>query len=165
MSWRDRRRFLATAAAFAAAGCGFRPVHGDDPAATRLAGRVRVDGVPGRTGHYLTNRLRRRLGPPGEDADLALGIELRIEKRSVVLGAQDEILRYDIVLTADYELRRRGSPDLLVANSIEVVSSVDATASAYAAYTAERSRVRMAAGEAADRILRDLDLRLALHSG
>ncbi len=159
----SRRRLLATLAALTLpAGCGFSPVHGRNGGAQELNGRVRVQFARGRTGYYLVDTLRQRLGEPDSDADLTLGVNIEINTRDVVVGERDEILRYEVLLKADYELRRDGVEEPLAEGEVEVATSVDATGSPYAAYVAERNRIRAAAVEAASRVLRDIYLRLAL---
>ena len=162
MSLFDRRAALLTILGLTASGCGFAPIHGRMAREADLEGRVRVLSVPGRAGHFLVSGLRRRLGDPAQDHDYVLSTEVSTSSRVVVIGARDQSLRFEIKLVANYVLKERNSDQVAAANDIEVLTSVDATESAYAAYAAEKNRVQAAAEEAVDRILLDIYLHLAL---
>lgn len=163
MSWSDRRAVLGLAAGCLLASCGFRPLHGGG--APSLEGRVRVDDIPGRAGRQLARTLRQRLGEPGGTPEFALGVEVGTSTRAVVFGEQSEVLRYVLKVEAEYELRRSSTGEVVASNSIEVSTSVNTTESPYAAFASERDRTIIAATEAAERILRDIHLRLALLDG
>ena len=158
----DRRRALLAILAVAVPGCGFAPIHGRMARQPDLDGRVRVLSAPGRAGYFLVNGLRRRLGEPEEDPEYVLSVDISTSSRVVVIGERDESLRFEIRLVANYELKERETHRVAAANDIEVLTSVDTTESAYAAYAAEKNRVQAAAEEAVDRILRDIYLHLAL---
>lgn len=161
MWWSDRRGFLAAfGGGLLLSACGFRPLHGGGPSS--LEGRVQVKGVEGRAGRELVRELRRRLGQSGGDSDLALEVEVSTSTRAVVFGEGAEVLRYVLKVTADYELRRAATGEVLAANLIEVSTSVNTTESPFAAFASERDRTSIAASEAAARILRDIHLQLAL---
>ncbi len=162
MSSFDRRAILLAGLGLALSGCGFAPLHGSRARKPDLAGRVRVLDAPGRAGYFLVSGLRRRLGKPGGSAEFELSVDISTSSRVVVIGARDESLRFEIRLVAQYVLKERESDRVAAENDIEVLTSVDATESAYAAYVAETNRVQAAAEEAVDRILRDIYLQLAL---
>ncbi len=162
MSSFDRRNALLAMLALAVPGCGFAPIHGRTARQPDLHGRVQVLSAPGRAGFFLVTGLRRRLGKPTNDPEYVLSVDISTSSRVVVIGARDESLRFEIRLVADYELKERASERVAAANDIEVLTSVDTTESAYAAYAAEKDRIEAAADEAVDRILRDIYLQLAL---
>lgn len=144
------------------AGCGFRPLVSAD--ADALTNRVHVEPVAGRAGYYLVSTLEQRIGTPGPDAEWVLSVDVETETRVVVIGPREEILRYVVLLVADYKLRRAGTAEPIIEDSVEVATSVDATESPYAAFVAERDRIRAAAIEAAQRIVRDMYVQLELGS-
>ena len=157
--------FLSGLAGLALAGCGFAPLHGGSGTPADQVGRIRILPVPGRAGHFLTSVLLRRLGDPAEDYQFVLSTTISSSSRVVVIGDQEEQLRFQIRLTATYELKERDSSRVVAENDIEVLTSVDATESAYAAHVAEGNRVQSAAEQAAERILVDIYLHLALLDG
>lgn len=160
----DRRAFLSTVLALTVSGCGFAPIHGNVAPGHDLQGRVRVQSAPGRAGYFLVSGLRRRLGNPAEDYDYELSVDTMTTSRVVVIGARDERLRFEIRLVANYVLKERKDGSITAANDIEVLTSVDATESAYAAYAAEKNRIQDAAEAAVGRVLRDIYLHLALEN-
>ena len=162
MSLFDRRASLLAMLSLAVAGCGFAPVHGNMARMPDLGGRVRVLPAPGRAGYFLISGLRNRLGEPNQDPEFVLSVDISTSSRVVVIGARDQSLRFEIKLIADYVLRETESDRVAAANDIEVLTSVDATESAYAAYAAEKNRIQAAAEEAVDRIMRDIYLHLSL---
>ena len=162
MSSFDRRTSILVFLSLAVAGCGFAPVHGRMARTPDLEGRVRVLPAPGRAGYFLISGLRNRLGAPNEDPEFLLSVDISTSSRVVVIGARDQSLRFEIKLVADYVLREAKSDRVAATNDVEVLTSVDATESAYAAYAAEKNRIQAAAEEAVDRILRDIYLHLAL---
>lgn len=160
MWWSDRRGFFCLAAGGLLAGCGFRPLHGNGE--SPLEGRVRVEGSGGRAGRELLRALRRRLGWSNVESEFTLEVKVGTSTRAVVFGEQAEVLRYVLKVAADYELRRDDTGEIIASNVIEVTTSVNTTQSPYAAFASERDRTSIAASEAAERILRDILLTLAL---
>ena len=158
----DRRAALLAILGLAVPGCGFAPIHGRMAKDPDLEGRVRVLSAPGRAGHFLISGLRQRLGEPTADHEYVLSVEIATTSRVVVIGSRDQSLRFEIKLIANYVMKERESDRVAAANDIEVLTSVDATQSAYAAYAAEKNRIQAAAEEAVHRILRDIYLHLAL---
>ncbi len=158
----DRRAALAAVAGMAVAGCEFRPIHRGNRDRVELAGRVRVEEARGRAGFYLVRALRRRLGTPKPGPEFSLTVDVRTSSKDVVISTTTGIRRYVLLLTADYSLKNADSLESIAQNSIEVATSVNTTESPFATYASERAHVRTAAVDAADRILRDIYLRLAL---
>lgn len=150
----DRRRVTALLLATGLTGCGYQPVYRSGGQARALMGKVHVPDIRGRAGHYLVRTLRRRLGPPDPAAEMTLEVDLNLGARDIVVGPRNEILRYEIWLRAKYLLSRRTQSEPVAQGVVEVVTSVDATESPYAAYAAERNRTRAAATEAGKRIIR-----------
>lgn len=117
--------------------------------------------TPGRAGYYLNSRFRSRLGDGGKNAEYDLAVTLDTSSRVVVIGARDQQLRFEVRLIANYTLQDRQTEETVARNEVEVLTSVDATASAYAAYAAERDRIQHAAEDVVDMIIRDIQLQLA----
>jgi len=109
----------------------------------------------------LNSRFRSRLGDGGKNAEYNLAVTLDTSSRVVVIGARDQQLRFEVRLIANYTLQDRQTEETVARNEVEVLTSVDATASAYAAYAAERDRIQHAAEDVVDMIIRDIQLQLA----
>ena len=159
MWWCDRRRAaVALAAAALAAGCGFRPVHGDGGLAG-AAGGVRVAQPPGRIGYFFAEALRARLGPPGPSA-LALDADLSLDRRETVITVADDVTRYDVVGTARYRLRAEDG-DLAAEGAVSAVTGYNTLAAPYATRRAAEDAERRVAEALASRVFLELAAALA----
>lgn len=162
MSSYDRRTAGALILSATLAGCGFRPIHRESSVAEVLRGQVRVESHEGRAGFYLVRTLQQRLGLPEHPATWSLEVRVNTRSRNVVIGLQDEVVRYNIDMLVDYTLQRIETREIQAADRIQVTTAVNTTGSPFAAYVAERERIRIAAVDSADRVLRDIHLKLAL---
>lgn len=145
MSWSERRRFLALAAALAVSGgCGFTPVYapGGDAAAAR--GRLRIGDIDGLVGFTLRERLLSRLGAPASPTHV-LDVKVSIEKEGLAIAPDADITRFNLTGTASYSIRRIGESQPLLSDRVQSFAAYNSTASPYATRVSARdARARLA---------------------
>lgn len=168
MWWPDGRgpaAGLALAAALAAAGCGFAPLHGGGAAAEAALGRVRIAPIADRPGQALRNQLLLRINPRGQPADpeYVLKVELAETRRDLGLRVDAAATRVALAVRARYALTGTADGREVARGAVEAAGGYDVLDSAFATLKAEsdtRSRaLRVLADEIAAR------LALALRAG
>ena len=135
------------------------PLYGSDIALR--TGDVRVGSIPGRSGHYLQTALQDILGAPTSTAGLRLEVDSTTRIRNILVGTNDEVLRYELTLEAVYIMKKDTEQASQAEGIVSVVTAYDAAVSPYASYAARRDRTRTAAIEAARLIVSDIYLQLA----
>src|SRR5262249_46468762 len=168
MSWSRRRLSFGLGAALALAGCGYHPLYGErsgpgnTPVTSELAA-IQVEGIQDRIGQQMYTMLRERLNPYGKpDAPrYVLSIKLT-EKRTNFFFEKDETAtRANLMLKADYVLKRAGTDEIITKGLSRSVSSYDILGSKFASVVSEEdARVR-----SAQAISDDIRTRLALALG
>jgi LPS-assembly lipoprotein len=163
----NRRGFLAGLAALgltaALAGCGFRPLYGDHSVgntATDLS-QVRVVPIADRTGQMLYNRLRDRLNPHGKPTEPLYTLEIKVVERSedLLLEPNETASRTDLMLTANFKLRKIDGGATVLTGSSRSSISYDIQTSQYATIVSEQDVRQRATKQLSD----DISTRLALY--
>jgi LPS-assembly lipoprotein len=122
---RKGRAPAALAAALMLAGCGFHPLYAQRGSAPRINERledVAVDIIPNRQGQILRNELLDRVTPRGAPSHPTyhLGIQLTESRQEFAIRTDETATRSDVILTAQFTLRR-SADDKVVHQGIAVV--------------------------------------------
>lgn len=90
------------------AGCGFRPLYGEDAGGTAVQGlsETRVERIPDREGQLLRTRLELLFGSGSAPARYALNVALSTNIRDVAIRRDETATRRSIIARADYSLIR-----------------------------------------------------------
>ena len=162
-----RRVMMSTGIALAAAtslgACGFRPMlaNADGESVRRQLAAVRISGLGDRLGQQLRTALEDNLDPTSNGEAALYDLEIRLTNTNSALAIQldNTITRYNLALTAGFELRRREDRELLYYSSVRRVASYNVRRAPFATLTAKTDAERRAAKEIAD----DIRTLLALH--
>lgn len=163
----NRRFFLTGAVTLVAPGllgaCGFRPLLARDEGETiqsELAA-IRVTGLSGRLGQHLEIALDENLNPTSSDVPsrYELAINLANTNSALAIQLDNTITRYNLTLTAVFELKDWSDNGLLYRSTVQRVASYNVRRAPFATLTAQKDAERRAAGEIAD----DIRTLLALH--
>ncbi len=161
---------LAVLLAFTATACGFRPLHGPQPAAEAATARptaaeqlarTRILRLANREGQRLHNLLRDRLnpaGPPREPAyDLALTLTSTIQKLGI---RKDETAsRANLILNARYTLKLAKLDSVVARGRVRSVNSYNILDEFFATTVTQDDALKRGLREIANSIA----LRLAIH--
>ncbi len=122
------------------AGCGFRPVHGQNEGPTPF-GPVALREADGPEDFAFRERMRRRVGHEPEGA--RLDFVLRFDPQGVAVTRQADITRYRLRGEADFRLTDPAGA-VLAEGSVAATGGYDAGAGSFAVRAAERrERVRL----------------------
>lgn len=135
MSSFDRRTLLISLAGLAA--CGFEPAYGPNGAAANLRGSILVDEPTDRFSFELLKQLEERLGQP-VNPSYGLAIKLRLEEDDLAITQDQEILRYNIIGTADFAIRNLASGAELFRSSVSSFTAYAATGTTVSTREAQR---------------------------
>jgi LPS-assembly lipoprotein len=162
-----RRAFLLGGLAMIGASplgaCGFRPLlyraHGDNIRDELAA--VRVSGLGSRLGQHLRIALEDNLNPTSLDQPKRYDLNIQLKNTSSALAIQldNTITRYNLTLTAGFQLRDRSDQRLIYRSQVRRVASYNVRRAPFATLTAKNDAERRAAKEIAD----DIRTLLALH--
>jgi LPS-assembly lipoprotein len=145
---------LCCAAAFCAAlaGCGFRPLHGEDSAARAVAGDIAYETPTDRIGYHMRRMLERRLGRAPADAQYLLVADVSLNDSGLAITEDSSITRYVVRGRSRYAMT---GPEgfVPVSGFVESISAYSATGSLYATRAARR--------RAEERIAEDMGERIA----
>ena len=161
---------LTVLLAFAAAACGFRPLHGPPPSAAPGAkqlttaehlARIRILPLENREGQRLHNLLRDRLNPAGQPRKPAYTLALTLISTIQRLGIRKDetATRANLVLSASYVLRVAGSTAVVTGGSLRSINSYNILNAFFATTIAEIDALKRGLRVIAD----DIALRLAVH--
>ncbi|MEM7043085.1 MAG: LPS assembly lipoprotein LptE [Pseudomonadota bacterium] len=144
-------------------GCGFRPLLSQtegDSVRTKLAA-VRVTGLGGRLGQQLKTALEDNLDPTSSGGSARYDLDIRLQNTNSALAIQldNTITRYNLALTAGFQLTSRDDQQVLYRSSVRRVASYNVRRAPFATLTAKQDAERRAAKEIAD----DIRTLLALH--
>jgi LPS-assembly lipoprotein len=154
--WPRRTLLLGLGAALGA--CNFRPLYlaqgpGDAAVHTELAA-IELRGLDGRLGYMVRNALLDELNPATADVPPRYVLYVRLRSRARALGLQldNTITRYNLMLTAAFELRDKVQNDVLYASRVQRVASYNVSREPYADLIASQEAERRAAQEVATNI-------------
>ena len=147
MSWPERLAAGVAGLLLCAmlAGCGLEPVHArrpqQGPDVTAAMAQVEVAPIPDRIGMLMRRRLEERLAPggPRRPAEYRLRVRLRSSSTGALIGKSETITRSDLMLTAEFELRKHGGDRPALQGWARSVHSHDVLDSAFATRAAERA--------------------------
>lgn len=151
-----RRTFLRTFPVLAAgtlAGCGLQPLYGGvggDRIRRALAG-ISLETPRTRIGATLAEALERELRTDGAPAPSRYLLRIELERRRDALLVQldDSITRFELTLTARYDLVDTTEDRILLRTSAQRVASFNVVQEPYADFVAERDAEDRAARELA----------------
>jgi len=146
------RRALLLALAAGVGACNFRPMllskgPGDATVGAELAA-IEIRGLEGdRLGYLVRNALLDELNPAGLDVPERYVLSVRVRSQARELGIQldSTITRYNLAVTALFELREKGVDEVLIDSTIERVSSYNVSREPYADLVASQTAERRAA--------------------
>lgn len=154
--WR-RRTLLASLGALLGA-CNFRPLYlaqgtTSAPVQNELAA-IEIEGLEGRLGYLVRNALLNELNPATAPVPARYVLSVQLYSRADALGIQLDatITRYNMLLTAAFQLRAKERNDLLYASQVLRVSSYNVSREPYADLIASQTAERRAAQEVATEI-------------
>jgi LPS-assembly lipoprotein len=154
--WRRRMLLFCLGAALGA--CNFRPLYlaeGPDEAPVRAElAAIEIDGLDGRLGYLVRNALLDELNPGsvGEPPRYVLDVRLSSSARALGIQLDNTITRYNLALTAAFQLREKGQNDVLYASRVRRISSYNVSREPYADLIASQDAERRAAEEVASDI-------------
>ena len=154
------RAFLISSALLLSA-CGFSPLHGTNGTAAPLA-NIDIDTVKGsnvvdnQAGFFVTQRLRDRIGTQTDAAPYRLEITPSYRRRRLGLTNADVASRYDITVTARWNLIDTKSGKRLSQGNTSAVTTFGAPDGPFGVITADNVGVEQAAQETADKLILDL---------
>ena len=168
MSWSDalgRRhllRLVLAAPLTALAGCGLRPLHAgsDGEAIDSELAAIAVTAPEDRLGQFLKNDLLDNLNPRGAvvDASYDLSIRLQRTRNALIIQLNDDITRYDMVVVAFYELRRRSDGRVVYRSATRRSASYNQRRAPFATLVSQQNAEDRAAREISDFIRTQLAL-------
>ena len=156
-------RGAAAALGLALAACGFQPLYGErEHGAETLAALadVRIAPIADRLGQVVRNHLLDSLTPRGTPAAARyrLTVTLRRAKEGLAFQQDESVTRFDITVTAEYELAEIASGDTVAKGTARSIASYNVVRSDFANTAAERDAERRLARELSEEIA----LRLAV---
>jgi LPS-assembly lipoprotein len=151
--WR-RRTLLAGLGAVLGA-CNFRPLYlvqstTAAPVQAELAA-IEIQGLAGRLGFLVRNALLDELNPATAAVPPRYTLFVQLYSRADALGIQldNTVTRYNLLLSAAFQLRSKERNDLLYASQVQRVASFNVSREPYADLIASQEAERRAAQEVA----------------
>ncbi|GBD43101.1 hypothetical protein HRbin40_00566 [bacterium HR40] len=149
------------------AGCELRPLYGG-PAGSELAEKlaaIEVEVPHSRAGLALAEALRREFGASGlaTEPRYLLKVQLERQRKALLVQLDDSITRYELLLTAKYDLVDRVADRVLLRSVIRQASSFNVVRQPFADFMAERDAEARATAELARALRTRLALFLAGH--
>lgn len=163
----SRRTFILRGAALTTMGalgaCGFRPLlyRADGETIRGELAAIHVSGLRGRLGQHLEVALDENLNPKSIDLPnrYELAIRLRNTNSALAIQLDNTISRYNLTLTAGFELRDWADGSVIYGATVRRVASYNQRRAPFATLTAQKDAERRAAEEIAD----DIRTLLAVH--
>ena len=150
-----RRRTLLAGLGAALGACNFRPLYlaqgkTSEPVRAELAA-IEIEGLGGRLGYLVRNALLDELNPATAPVPPRYVLAVQLYSRADALGIQldNTITRYNLLLTAAFQLRAKERNDLLYASQVQRVASFNISREPYADLIASQEAERRAAQEVA----------------
>ena len=159
MSPRLAQILAAAALLLALAGCGFKPLYGEDPgnanwASTDYLAQVRILPLENRTGQIMHNMLRDRLNPKGQPGDPGYYLVVFIQERTEDMQIQrDETAsRANLRVTGEFRLLNQDRSQVLFESQAVSYNSYNLLDAQLATDTAEQAALEASLREVADSI-------------
>lgn len=156
-------RGLALTATAPLGACGFRPLlaQADDEGVRGQLASVQVKGLNSRVGQQLRIALEDNLDPTSSRTPALYDLRIRLRRSNNALAIQldNTITRFNLTLSASFDLRRSEDNASLYRSSVRRVASYNVRSAPFANLTARQDAERRAARELAD----DIRTLLALH--
>jgi LPS-assembly lipoprotein len=149
------RRTLLLGLAAGLGACNFRPLYlaqgGDNSAVRTELAAIEIRGLEGRLGYLLRDALLDELNPATADVPPRYLLNVRLSSSARALGIQldNTITRYNLALTAMFQLREKAANEVLVASTVRRVASYNVSREPYADLVAAQDAERRAAQEVA----------------
>lgn len=157
------RRAVLLAGLGLLAGCGLRPMlqPGGGAEVREALAAVEVPRLRGRLGQLVRNAILEELNPTALEVPERYLLELRLARRSNALGIQldNTITRYNLTLTARFELLDPSERAVLYRSTVRRVASYNVRRAPYSTLVAEIDAER----RAAQQIGTDIRTLLAVH--
>jgi len=154
---------LALAVTAPLGACGFRPLlyRADGDTIRENLAAIQIKGLVGRLGQHLEVALDENLNPTSKQVPnrYDLAIRLTNTNRALAIQLDNTITRYNLTLTAVFELKDRAVGSAVYGSSVQRVASFNVRGAPFATLTAQQDAERRAAEEIAD----DIRTLLALH--
>ena len=160
-----RRHALLLGLAAGLGACNFRPLYlaqgGDDVAVRSELAAIEIRGLQGRLGYLLRDALLDELNPATADVPPRYVLNVRVSSRARAFGIQldNTITRYNVALTARFQLREKAANEVLVASTVRRIASYNVSREPYADLTASHTAER----RAAQAVATDVRTLLAVH--
>jgi LPS-assembly lipoprotein len=160
---RHRRALLLALAAVLGA-CNFRPLYlatGPDNTEVQAdLAAIEIRGLDGRLGYLLRDALLEELNPATAGVPPRYVLDVSLSSAAYELGIQldNTITRYNLALTAVFQLRDKDSSNVLLSSIVSRISSYNVSRLPYADLVAAQTAERRAAQEVAT----DIRTRLAV---
>ncbi|MDX1541249.1 MAG: LPS assembly lipoprotein LptE, partial [Geminicoccaceae bacterium] len=123
------------------AGCGFRPMlqPGGGAEVREELAAVAVPRLGGRLGQLVRNAILEELNPTALDVPHRYELDIRLARRSNALGIQldNTITRYNLTLTARFELQDPSAGAILYRSTVRRVASYNVRRAPYSTLVAE----------------------------
>lgn len=149
-------RFIVfTLFALTLAACGFKPMHAPNSFSGTGYGfdKISVSTSSEQKADFLLKQaLRDRFGD-NQDTAYELKIKPKVTRGGLGIGADDVASRYDMRMSASFELVERESGKTVHKGSVGAVSTFAAPRDPYGTISAENNATEQVAREAADRII------------
>jgi LPS-assembly lipoprotein len=162
---RRRLGFAALAVLPLLAGCNLRPIYGrvqQEGVRPELAA-IEIVELSGRRGQLFRNYLIDELNPGGLVVPAAYALEVRLRQEQTALGIQldDTATRYNLVLGADFALKRKVDDQVIYSSATRRVVSFNVRSDPFGTLVAEQDAERRASREVARQIRTMLSLYFA----
>lgn len=155
-----RNLFISFALLFSGllAGCGFTPMHSATGPSSPLAGidvqmQKGSDVVNNQAGFFVAQRLRDRIGSENSAAPYILKIDPKYSRRRLGLTVGDIASRYDVTVTAKWELLDAKTGKTLKRDSSVSIVTFGAPSGPFGVITADNVGVEQSAKQTADKII------------
>ena len=145
MSWSDRRSFLALGLGGLASACGFEPMQGQGSKARSVTGRIFLPEAKDPDSFAFRERMRRRIGDGSQGAEYWLDSRIAMDETGIAITQASDVTRYRLSGQAEWSLVDIATGNVVLSDTVTAFTGYDATASAYAARSAEKAaRSRLA---------------------
>lgn len=135
------------------AGCGFEPMYGGSSGAAlqNELGSIDIAPIPERTGQILWQNLAEQTGG-GRGTEYSLEVTLKQTDTGSGFRADEATTRINVMLTAQYQLRRLGDDKVILQDQSKAFAAYDVVESEFATLTTRQDTLRGLAEELSRRI-------------